>query len=193
MDELIFVSLSRTHYWYEVGMLKVPTHTFHATGDLCGDELIVWRPFDPSTSCLHFRPAFGMTKPNQTNSSPRRSRGTHSTQQYCTPHQANPGGVLCVTKPFHMAIHVSVQHNSGFLPDIILLTYATTNQEHKYTVYQVQNWRPFGPSISCLHFRLRLARPNQLKPILLPADPAGLTLHNSTALPIKLTWVQYYV
>ena len=24
MDQLIFASLSRTHYWYEVGMLKVP-------------------------------------------------------------------------------------------------------------------------------------------------------------------------
>ena len=24
MDQLIFVSLSHTHYWYEVGMLKVP-------------------------------------------------------------------------------------------------------------------------------------------------------------------------
>ena len=25
MDQLIFASLSHTHYWYEVGMLKVPT------------------------------------------------------------------------------------------------------------------------------------------------------------------------
>ena len=24
MDQLIFVSLSHTHYWYKVGMLKVP-------------------------------------------------------------------------------------------------------------------------------------------------------------------------
>ena len=24
MDQLIFASLSPTHYWYEVGMLKVP-------------------------------------------------------------------------------------------------------------------------------------------------------------------------
>ena len=24
MDQLIYASLSRTHYWYEVGMLKVP-------------------------------------------------------------------------------------------------------------------------------------------------------------------------
>ena len=25
MDQLIFASLSHTHYWYEVGMLKVPS------------------------------------------------------------------------------------------------------------------------------------------------------------------------
>ena len=24
MDQLIFASLSHTHYWYEIGMLKVP-------------------------------------------------------------------------------------------------------------------------------------------------------------------------
>ena len=24
MEQLIFASLSRTHYWYKVGMLKVP-------------------------------------------------------------------------------------------------------------------------------------------------------------------------
>ena len=27
MDQLIFASLSHTHYWYEVGMLKVPADT----------------------------------------------------------------------------------------------------------------------------------------------------------------------
>ena len=27
MDQLIFASLSHTHYWYEVGMLKVPAYT----------------------------------------------------------------------------------------------------------------------------------------------------------------------
>ena len=27
MDQLIFASLSHTHYWYEVGMLKVPANT----------------------------------------------------------------------------------------------------------------------------------------------------------------------
>ena len=26
MDQLIFASLSHTHYWYEVGMLKVPAY-----------------------------------------------------------------------------------------------------------------------------------------------------------------------
>ena len=28
MDQLIFASLSHTHYWYEVGMLKVPGVTY---------------------------------------------------------------------------------------------------------------------------------------------------------------------
>ena len=27
MDQLIFASLSHTHYWYEVGMLKVPAES----------------------------------------------------------------------------------------------------------------------------------------------------------------------
>ena len=27
MDQLIFASLSHTHYWYEVGMLKIPTYS----------------------------------------------------------------------------------------------------------------------------------------------------------------------
>ena len=30
MDQLIFASLSHTHYWYEVGMLKVPAVTVSA-------------------------------------------------------------------------------------------------------------------------------------------------------------------
>ena len=29
MDQLIFASLSHTHYWYEVGMLKVPAESKH--------------------------------------------------------------------------------------------------------------------------------------------------------------------
>ena len=28
MDQLIFASLSHTHYWYEVGMFKVPTNIY---------------------------------------------------------------------------------------------------------------------------------------------------------------------
>ena len=28
MDQLIFASLSHTHYWYEVGMLKVPAFVY---------------------------------------------------------------------------------------------------------------------------------------------------------------------
>ena len=27
MDQLIFASISRTHYWYEVGMLKVTAYS----------------------------------------------------------------------------------------------------------------------------------------------------------------------
>ena len=33
MDQLIFASLSHTHYWYEVGMLKVPAVYIRAEGD----------------------------------------------------------------------------------------------------------------------------------------------------------------
>ena len=44
MDQLIFASLSHTHYWYEVGMLKVPAvhgdlprqHSFGTTLRLTG-------------------------------------------------------------------------------------------------------------------------------------------------------------
>ena len=32
MDQLIFASLSHTHYWYEVGMLKVPAVRRECTG-----------------------------------------------------------------------------------------------------------------------------------------------------------------
>ena len=32
MDQIIFASLSHTHYWYEVGMLKVPV--FHIASRL---------------------------------------------------------------------------------------------------------------------------------------------------------------
>ena len=33
MDQLIFPSLSHTHYWYEVGMLKVPADPYSAVCD----------------------------------------------------------------------------------------------------------------------------------------------------------------
>ena len=32
MDQLIFASLSHTHYWYEVGMLKVPASVLYYGG-----------------------------------------------------------------------------------------------------------------------------------------------------------------
>ena len=34
MDQLIFASLSHTHYWYEVGMLKVPGTRTRETGSV---------------------------------------------------------------------------------------------------------------------------------------------------------------
>ena len=34
MDQLIFASLSHTHYWYEVGMLKVPASLCTGVGDV---------------------------------------------------------------------------------------------------------------------------------------------------------------
>ena len=33
MDQLIFASLSHTHYWYEVGMLKVPAIMIYSSND----------------------------------------------------------------------------------------------------------------------------------------------------------------
>ena len=38
MDQLIFASLSHTHYWYEVGMLKVPGGHARGRGH-CREEL----------------------------------------------------------------------------------------------------------------------------------------------------------
>ena len=34
MDQLIFASLSHTHYWYEVGMLKVPSMKWRSLGQM---------------------------------------------------------------------------------------------------------------------------------------------------------------
>ena len=38
MDQLIFASLSHIHYWYEVGMLKVPVKVVH-TGKMSDPKL----------------------------------------------------------------------------------------------------------------------------------------------------------
>ena len=50
MDQLIFASLSHTHYWYEVGMLKVPARL----GDpgLCLGRLIEFHVFGEFLSVL---------------------------------------------------------------------------------------------------------------------------------------------
>ena len=62
MDQLIFASLSHTHYWYEVGMLKVPAVDVHGTLprwvalERCGIlNLIAARPDSPYThyNALH--------------------------------------------------------------------------------------------------------------------------------------------
>ena len=37
MDQLIFASLSHTHYWYEVGMLKIPADVPNGKVGECGD------------------------------------------------------------------------------------------------------------------------------------------------------------
>ena len=44
MDQLIFASLSHTHYWYEVGMLKVPA---------CNNILFFIYSFKDKTSTCH--------------------------------------------------------------------------------------------------------------------------------------------
>ena len=40
MDQLIFASLSHTHYWYEVGMLKVPA-VRGAGKDICSYKFLL--------------------------------------------------------------------------------------------------------------------------------------------------------
>ena len=39
MDQLIYASLSHTHYWYEVGMLKVPAYCGEPVVDLVGSSM----------------------------------------------------------------------------------------------------------------------------------------------------------
>ena len=40
MDQLIFASLSHTHYWYEVDILKVPAEYRLAGGSIATDILV---------------------------------------------------------------------------------------------------------------------------------------------------------
>ena len=57
MDQLIFASLSHTHYWYEMGILKVPA-VIDASRDfyLCFSERAAWRVggYAASFFCLFF-------------------------------------------------------------------------------------------------------------------------------------------
>ena len=39
MNQLIFASLSHTHYWYEVGMLKVPAVTLCSSSTIGKDSV----------------------------------------------------------------------------------------------------------------------------------------------------------
>ena len=41
MDQLIFASLSHTHYWYEVGMLKVPAGYYRTDSDVPCDVYLI--------------------------------------------------------------------------------------------------------------------------------------------------------
>ena len=41
MDQLIYASLSDTHYWHEVGMLKVPVYSSGLTYKVAVDTNIV--------------------------------------------------------------------------------------------------------------------------------------------------------
>ena len=43
MDQLIFASLSHTHYWYEVGMLKVPAYQceWHRMTRMTGSDCVI--------------------------------------------------------------------------------------------------------------------------------------------------------
>ena len=82
MDQLIFASISHTHYWYEVGMLKVPAYTrLNRNVQLAAGEIpskpsygyafyqkplqsVLHAPFEQQQATLHFPEAFwGMLLP----------------------------------------------------------------------------------------------------------------------------------
>ena len=57
MDQLIFASLSHTHYWYKVGVLKVPADTISLyvvfQNIVIIAVLTVWTCFPPPNFCLY--------------------------------------------------------------------------------------------------------------------------------------------
>ena len=67
MDQLIFASLSHTHYWYEVGMLKVPAVKPLSWHVISIKESCNWLRQVQSTACAgtkvrpHFTPTLGST------------------------------------------------------------------------------------------------------------------------------------
>ena len=45
MDQVIFASLSHTHYWYEVGMLKVPARNHVSTSQVVKYYLEIYHSY----------------------------------------------------------------------------------------------------------------------------------------------------
>ena len=63
MDQLIGGPLSHTHYWYEVGMLKVPAvhiEERRTAERRAADSVLIKK--EDSTFCLHYSRKFGLRK-----------------------------------------------------------------------------------------------------------------------------------
>ena len=61
MDQLIFTPLSHTHYWYEVGMLKVPAVVGGGGGDMLPDFFCSLFPVQQTTSGIGQRVIWGFS------------------------------------------------------------------------------------------------------------------------------------
>ena len=55
MDQLIFASLSHTHYWYEVGMLKVPAVVYNPSDIDNIDYVLISSVSHSSSFCINGR------------------------------------------------------------------------------------------------------------------------------------------
>ena len=67
MDQLICASLSHTHYWYEVGMLKVLANTTHIFLSKAADIICLCMSLPFSRSCVKSFGRFSDTKIKQQN------------------------------------------------------------------------------------------------------------------------------